>query len=139
MFFIDKYIPNNNNLNFFHKETYNFLKNISNDESIPHIIFHGMDGIGKKSMIKIFLRYLFGSGVDDVKQVKYIVSGSGNKTNEEYFIESNYHIDIIPKGNNNDRYLIQDVVKKYASSTNYNVFNSRHKFNLLFKSKALSD
>jgi DNA polymerase III delta prime subunit len=131
MFFIDKYIPNNDNLNFFHKETYDFLKNISNDESIPHIIFHGMDGIGKKTMIKIFLRYLFGSDVDDVKQVKYIVSGSGNKTNEEYFIESNYHIDIIPKGNNNDRYLIQDVVKKYASSTNYNVFNSRHNFKVI--------
>jgi DNA polymerase III delta prime subunit len=131
MFFIDKYIPNTDNLNFFHKETYQFLKNISNDESIPHIIFHGMDGIGKKTMIKIFLRYLFGSDVDDVKQVKYIVSGSGNKTNEEYFIESNYHIDIIPKGNNNDRYLIQDVVKKYASSTNYNVFNSRHKFKVI--------
>jgi DNA polymerase III delta prime subunit len=131
MFFIDKYIPNNDNLNFFHKETYDFLKNISNDESIPHVIFHGMDGIGKKTMIKIFLRYLFGSDVDDVKQVKYIVSGSGNKTNEEYFIESNYHIDIIPKGNNNDRYLIQDVVKKYASSTNYNVFNSKHNFKVI--------
>ncbi len=131
MFFIDKYIPNNDNLNFFHKETYDFLKNMSNDESIPHIIFHGMDGIGKKTMIKIFLRYLFGPDVDDVKQVKYIVSGSGNKTNEEYFIESNYHIDIIPKGNNNDRYLIQDVVKKYASSTNYNVFNSKHNFKVI--------
>ena len=131
MFFIDKYIPNTNNLNFFHKETYDFLKNISNDESIPHIIFHGMDGIGKKTMIKIFLRYLFGSEVDDVKQVKYIVSGSGNKTNEEYFIESNYHIDIIPKGNNNDRYLIHDVVKKYASSTNYNIFNSKHNFKVI--------
>jgi replication factor C subunit 3/5 len=131
MFFIDKYIPNNHNQNYFHKDTYNFLKTISDDESIPHLIFHGMDGIGKKTMIRTFLRNLFGDEVDDVKQVKYIVSGSGNKTNEEYFIESNYHIDIIPKGNNNDRYLIQDVVKKYASSTNYNFFKTKHNFKVI--------
>ena len=30
MFFIDKYIPNKNNLNYFHKDTYNFLKTIAN-------------------------------------------------------------------------------------------------------------
>ena len=131
MFFIDKYIPNNYNQNYFHKETYDFLRMISNDESIPHLIFHGMDGIGKKTMIRTFLRNLFGDEVDDVKQVKYIVSGSGNKTNEEYFIESNYHIDIIPKGNNNDRYLIQDVVKKYASNTNYNLFKTKHNFKII--------
>jgi DNA polymerase III delta prime subunit len=131
MFFIDKYIPNKNNLNYFHKDTYNFLKTIANDESIPHLIFYGMDGIGKKTMIRTFLRYLFGDDVDNTKQVKYIVSGSGNKTNEEYFNESNYHIDIIPKGNNNDRYLIQDVVKKYASSTNYNLFKTKHNFKII--------
>ena len=131
MFFIDKYIPNSSNSNYFHKDTYAFLKNIANDESVPHLIFYGMDGIGKKTMVRMFLEYLFGPDVNNSKQVKYIVSGSGNKINEEYFIESNYHIDIIPKGNNNDRYLIQDVVKKYASSTNFNVFKSKHNFKVI--------
>ena len=131
MFFIDKYIPNGSNLNYFHKNTYDFLKKIAYDESIPHLVFYGMDGIGKKTMVRMFLRELFGPDVDNVKQVKYIVFGSGNKVNEEYFVESNYHIDISPKGNNNDRYLIQDVVKKYAENTNYNVFESKHKFKVI--------
>ena len=131
MFFIDKYIPNGSNFNYFHKNTYDFLKKIAYDESIPHLIFYGMDGIGKKTMVRMFLRELFGPDVDNVKQVKYIVYGSGNKVNEEYFVESNYHIDISPKGNNNDRYLIQDVVKKYAANTNYNVFESKHKFKVI--------
>jgi DNA polymerase III delta prime subunit len=131
MFFIDKYIPNGINRNYFHKDTYDFLKKIAYDESIPHLIFYGMDGIGKKTMVRMFLRELFGQDVNNVKQVKYIVFGSGNKVNEEYFVESNYHIDISPKGNNNDRYLIQDVVKKYAANTNYNVFESKHKFKVI--------
>jgi DNA polymerase III delta prime subunit len=131
MFFIDKYIPNNINNIFFHKDSYNFLKLISTDESIPHLIFYGMDGVGKKTMVRLFLTQLFGEAVNDIKQLKYIVFGSGNKVNEEYFMGSNYHIEISPKGNNNDRYLIQDVIKKYASNTNYNVFESKHKFKII--------
>lgn len=131
MFFIDKYIPNEINKTYFHKDTYKFLKIIANDESIPHLIFYGMKGIGKKIMVKFFLKELFGEEVNNIKQIKYIVNGSGNKVNEEYFLESNYHIEISPKGNNNDRYLIQDVIKIYASNTNYNIFNSKHKFKVI--------
>jgi DNA polymerase III delta prime subunit len=69
MFYIDKYIPGNNQPHYFHKSTYNFLNLISNDESIPHLIFHGLDGIGKKTMMKTFLEYLYG---DDVKRTKLI-------------------------------------------------------------------
>lgn len=131
MFFIDKYIPNEINKTYFHRDTYNFLKIIGDDESIPHLVFYGMDGVGKKTMVRLFLKELFGEDVTNTKQIKYIVYGSGNKVNEEYFIESNYHIEITPKGNNNDRYLIQDVIKKYAANTNYNLFDSKHKFKVI--------
>jgi replication factor C subunit 3/5 len=131
MFFIDKYIPDSIDKIYFHKETYNFLKIIAMDESIPHLIFYGMDGVGKKTMVRLFLNELFGEESRNTHQIKYIVYGSGNKVNEEYFIESNYHIEITPKGNNNDRYLIQDVIKKYASNTNYNIFGSKYKFKVI--------
>jgi replication factor C subunit 3/5 len=131
MFFIDKYIPNEINKTYFHKDTYNFLKIIADDESIPHLIFYGMDGVGKKTMVRLFLKELFGEDVNNIKQIKYVVYGSGNKVNEEYFVESNYHIEITPKGNNNDRYLIQDVIKKYAANTNYNLYDSKHKFKVI--------
>jgi len=132
MFLIDKYndVPLTNNL-YFHKDNYEYLKKISEDESLPHLIFNGGEGTGKKTMIKIFLQLLYGKADIITKSVKYTISGSGNKSNEEYFQESNYHIEIYPKGNNNDRYLIQDVVKKYAINSCYNIFNCNHNFKII--------
>jgi DNA polymerase III delta prime subunit len=129
MFFIDKYIPKSESELFFHRKEFSYLKDISNDESIPHLIFYGPIGIGKKTLCMIFLQLLFGDEILDVKNIKYTVSGSGNKESDEYFTESRYHIEINPKGTNNDRYLIQDVVKKYATRRDFN-FNTPKK---LFK------
>ena len=130
MFLIDKYSVGTNKL-YFHKDVYKFLKNIAEDESMPHLLFNGPEGIGKKSMIKMFLNLLFGDDVFNTKFVKYTISGSGIKSNDETFLESNYHIEIIPKGNNNDRYLIQDVVKKYAMQSSFNLYNSKHNFKVI--------
>jgi DNA polymerase III delta prime subunit len=120
MFFIDKYIPKLESDLFFHRKEFLYLRDISNDESIPHLIFHGPSGVGKKTLCMIFLKLLFGDEITEVKNIKYTVSGSGNKESEEYFTESRYHIEINPKGTNNDRYLIQDVVKKYACRSDFN-------------------
>ena len=45
---------------FFHKDIYDRLKRMSNDNSIPHVIFHGAPGAGKKTMIRIFWRHSIG-------------------------------------------------------------------------------
>ncbi len=102
---------------------------MSDDESIPHLIFSGI--FGKKTMVKLFLEMLYGVEVNKTKQIKYIISGSGNNANEEYFTESPYHIEINPKGTNNDRYLIQDVINQYALRSNYNIFQSKHNFKII--------
>jgi DNA polymerase III delta prime subunit len=129
MFLIDKYIPKSYNELYFHKNIYNFLQKMSEDESIPHLIFSGI--FGKKTMVKLFLEMLYGEEVKKTKQIKYIISGSGNNANEEYFTESPYHIEINPKGTNNDRYLIQDVINCYAQRSNYNIFHSKHNFKII--------
>ena len=74
---------------------------------------------------------LYGEEVKNTKQIKYIISGSGNNANEEYFTESPFHIEINPKGTNNDRYLIQDVINQYAQRSNYNIFKSKHNFKII--------
>ena len=50
MLFIDKYNPKSIDECFFHKEILKKLKLISEDKSIPHIIFHGPRGSGKKTI-----------------------------------------------------------------------------------------
>ena len=102
---------------------------MSEDESIPHLIFSGI--FGKKTMVKLFLEMLYGEEVTKTKQIKYIISGSGNNANEEYFTESPFHIEINPKGTNNDRYLIQDVINQYAQRSNYNIFKCKHNFKII--------
>jgi DNA polymerase III delta prime subunit len=129
MFLIDKYVPKSFQDLYFYKNIYNFLQKMSEDESIPHLIFSGI--FGKKTMVKLFLEMLYGEEVKNTKQIKYIISGSGNNANEEYFTESPFHIEINPKGTNNDRYLIQDVINQYAQRSNYNIFKSKHNFKII--------
>jgi len=124
MFFIDKYIPTCKEDVFFHKDIYNILQIMSNDDSIPHLLFHGPYGSGKKTMVKIFLEMLFGDLVKSTKNVKY------NETEEE-FKQSYHHIFIEPKGNNHDRYLIHDVIKLYVSKARYNIIKPKHKFKVV--------
>ena len=130
MFLIDKYNSFTDKV-YFHKNIYNFLKQLSEDESMPHLLFNGIEGIGKKTMVKMFLEMLYGDDVNNTKYVNYDISRSDNKTNDELFLESNYHIEINPRGNNNDRYLIQDVVKKYAINASFNMYNSKHNFKVI--------
>ena len=130
MFLIDKYNSFTDKI-YFHKNIYNFLKQLSEDESMPHLLFNGIEGIGKKTMVKMFLEMLYGEDVNNTKYVNYDISRSDNKTNDELFLESNYHIEINPRGNNNDRYLIQDVVKKYAINSSFNMYNSKHNFKVI--------
>jgi DNA polymerase III delta prime subunit len=131
MFYIDKYIPKNINDIFFHHDIYKILEVMSTDSSIPHLLFHGPNGSGKKTMVNIFMEMLFGKSIHSVKDVKYIVSGSGNTETEEQFKQSFHHIFIEPKGNNHDRYLIHDVIKVYVSKARYNLVESKHHFKLV--------
>ena len=131
MFFIDKYIPTCKEDVFFHKDIYEILEIMSNDDSIPHLLFHGPHGSGKKTMVKIFLEMLFGDSVKLTKNVKYIVCGSCNNETEEEFKQSYHHIFIEPKGNNHDRYLIHDVMELYVSKARYNMIKSKHKFKVV--------
>jgi replication factor C subunit 3/5 len=111
---MDKYKPTNKKEAFFHKQILDLLEVMSKDEAIPHIIFYGPCGSGKKTLISIFLEMIFGKYANKTKNVQYKVSGSGSKVTTEVVKQSNYHIVIEPKNNNSDRYIIHDIVKEYA-------------------------
>lgn len=130
-FLIDKYRPTSKTEIFFHKQLIELLDVMSKDEAIPHIIFYGPDGSGKKTTIRLFLEMLFDSTVHKTKDTPYKVVGSGNKTIIENIKQSNYHIVIDPKGTNFDRYLIHDVVKEYAKRGIINAFKTNRAFKIV--------
>lgn len=130
-FLIDAYRPMSKNEIFFHKQLIELLDIMSKDEAIPHIIFYGPDGSGKKTTIRLFLEMLFDNTVHKTKDTQYKVIGSGNKTVIENIKQSNYHIVIDPKGTNFDRYLIHDVVKEYAKRGIINAFKTTRAFKIV--------
>jgi replication factor C subunit 3/5 len=128
MFFIDKYAPKTAKDSILHKDILKLLEFISNDDSIPHIIFYGNDGVGKRRIIKLFLEMLYGNEVNNIEENLYTVIGSGNKVKKVFVKQSDYHIMIDPVDNNFDKYLIQDVVKEYAKRIQINLFKSKKIF-----------
>jgi DNA polymerase III delta prime subunit len=131
MFFIDKYIPKTLNDIFFHKSAYELIDKMSRDQSVPHLIVYGNDGVGKNTLVNIFLRLIYGAEINTTKRVLYSISGSGNDSNDKYFIQSPNHIIIEPRGNNNDKYLIHNVVKLFASTSNTNLYFKKYEFKIV--------
>ena len=89
----------------------------------PHIIFHGPNGSGKRTMVRLYLNMLFKGETEKMTTRKYMIKGSGSKLKEESIKESAYHIVIKPTGTNFDRYVVQDVIKKYAAVNTFNMLN----------------
>jgi replication factor C subunit 3/5 len=131
MFFIDKYDPRKTNKPVFHEQLINKLSKMSKDESIPHIILHGPEGSGKKTLLNMFLEMIFDKSVNNVVNTEYVVSGSGSTKNTVIVKQSDHHIVIKPNNTNFDRYLLQDVVKKYAKLRPLNVFKKNRGFKVV--------
>lgn len=157
-FLVDKYIPSNvediidpiynhyENINgiidndwkthspskcYFHKEILEKLKTISSDDCLPHIIFYGNPGSGKKTLINLFLEQIFDKSVYNLDDSKYNVISSGNIETEVIVKQSDHHIIIEPGNNNFDRYLIQDIVKEYARRYPLCIFESSREFKMV--------
>ena len=123
---------------YFHKDILKKLYIMSQDSSIPHIIFYGPEGCGKKTTIQLFLEMLFNKQIRKkyLTDCKYEVSSSGSKSNDVIIKQSNYHIIINPNNNNADKYLIQDVVKEYAKRMPLNVFTNSKPFKVVLINNA---
>lgn len=157
-FLVDKYIPSNisdiidptydyyyqltktNNIDwkkqspskcYFHKEILDKLKTISSDDGMPHIIFYGNPGTGKKTLINLFLEMIFDNSIYNLDDSKYTVISSGNIENEVIVKQSDHHIIIEPNNNNFDRYLIQDIVKEYARKYPLCIFEKSRNFKIV--------
>ena len=131
----DSFLPPNYNIDepliknsFFHKDIYDLLLRMSKDNSIPHVIFYGPSGSGKKTMMNLFLEMLFDENIKNTSNVIYEISNSSGKIINESIKQSDYHIVINPTNTNFDRYLIHNVIKKYAKQMSFNAFKTNRPF-----------
>lgn len=130
--YIDKYGSHNKSIEPFHKQELQVLKEMTADSSVPHLIFYGPAGAGKKTLVKIFLENLYNDeSVHKLIDTPYKVYSGNNKPNEVIIKQSNYHIIIEPNNNNFDKYLIQYVVKDYAKKLPLCVFTTEKPFKIV--------
>jgi len=116
---------------YFHKDILRNLQKISKDDDIPHIIFYGNAGSGKKTILKLFLEMIFDKSVYKLDNSKYTVVSSGNIEKEVIVKQSDDHIEFIPNNNNFDRYAIQDIVKVYAKKYPLKIFEKNRNFKVV--------
>jgi replication factor C subunit 3/5 len=100
----------------FNKELIERFKNFSTDNEMPHIIFYGLAGSGKKTMVNILLELLFGKDIYNISEKITKINGSGGKQNDVITSKSKYHIIIKPNNNNFDRHMVKELIKEYAKT-----------------------
>ena len=67
---------------------------------MPHLLFYGPTGAGKKTRIMAFIAEVYGNGVYKLKseEREFKVSDTTSTTCEVNIIASNYHLDVTPSG-----------------------------------------
>jgi replication factor C subunit 3/5 len=86
--------------------------------SVPHLLFYGPNGSGRRTRILGFLRELFGDGVYRVKvSDRSFRPAAGKSEITLSTLHSNYHIELNPSDvGSNDRHVIQHLFREIAES-----------------------
>jgi len=120
MLWVDKYRPTDLVSLDYHDDISHRLESLAkNPASLPHLFFYGKSGAGKRTRISAFLGALFGPSAQKLKLTQRVFTTPTGRAVEIHMISSDYHIEISPgDAGNNDRFVIQDVLKDIASSKN---------------------
>lgn len=117
MLWVDKYRPKTlKNLDY-HNELAARLMGLAKEGDLPHLIFHGPSGAGKKTRIMALLRELFGAGVFKLKLEHLEFKTKSKKKVDITALGSNYHTEMNPGDVGiYDRIVVQNVIKDMAQS-----------------------
>lgn len=124
MFLIDKYLINKKRDIIFNHDVYNKVLNKSFLDNLTHLIVHGKNGSGKRSLIKCLINEIYGKVVTE--KVLFNVNTYGNKIDEVLLEKSPYHIIVKPNNSAFDKYVLQDIIKNFAQITTVNSHTAYH-------------
>lgn len=119
LLWVDKYRPATFDDLTYHDELTERLRHLSSSFDMPHLLFYGPSGAGKRTRVGCVLRNLFASGVDKKRVVHRVfkVGDSGTKQVEVTTVASAHHIEVNPSESGlNDRLVVQELIKDMAST-----------------------
>jgi replication factor C subunit 3/5 len=99
-----------------HQSVTEQLKKLAENGDLPHLLFYGPPGAGKKTRINALLFELFGPAVEKVRVVQRTVETKSKKIQISTLL-SQHHAEINPSdAGNSDTIVVQDVIKDIAQS-----------------------
>lgn len=113
--YIDKYKPDNLDDLDYNFDLNKQLKNLAKIDDLPHLIFQGTSGSGKKTRAFLYLREKFGQAVTKIKS-HTVTFKYQSKIIEMQMLYSGYHYQINPSLYGvYDKFIIQDFIKNVAN------------------------
>ena len=114
--YTEKYRPKNFNSLTFNRDVDKKLINLVQSENMPHMIFYGPHGGGKKTRINCILNEIYGEQALHVQKDVYRIKHR-SKQYEVNIRYSKYHIEISPSDvNNMDQVLLTQFLKDTATN-----------------------
>lgn len=114
---VDKHRPTSLDKLDYHTSLAKRLSALAADGDLPHLLFYGPQGAGKKTRIMALLRAIYGSGCEKVKLEHRSFKTPTKASVDVTTLASNYHIEINPAdAGTHDRFVVQEVIKEIAQS-----------------------
>ncbi|KAJ9074192.1 Subunit of heteropentameric Replication factor C (RF-C) [Entomophthora muscae] len=133
---VDDYRPDSIKTLSYHNDITEQIKRLGNSGDLPHILFYGPSGAGKKTRINALLKEIFGPGIEKVHIDMRQFTTPSNKRLEIAVLSSNFHMELNPSDAGiHDRLVIQTLIKEIAQTQQIDA-NSARKFKVIVISEA---
>ncbi|CAO1638254.1 unnamed protein product [Parajaminaea phylloscopi] len=136
MLYVDKYRPKALADVHYHQDLSERLVGLANSDDVPHLLFYGPSGAGKKTRIHALIRELFGPGAHKLKIDQRIFLNPSKRKIDVNIVSSAYHQELTPSDAGGwDRLVIQDVLKEIAQTQQVDL-NAKHRFKVVVINEA---
>ncbi|KAI8139106.1 DNA clamp loader [Fennellomyces sp. T-0311] len=128
---IDKYRPTTLDQLTYHKDLTQQLKELAASDNVPHMMFYGPPGAGKKTRIAAMLREIYGPGVEKLKLNQRQFTTPSNKKLDFTTVTSNHHLELNPSDVGiYDRVIVAEVIKGVAQTRQVDM-TAKHQFKVV--------
>lgn len=139
---VDKYRPRKLEQLSYHESISESLRSLATTGDFPHLLVYGPTGAGKKTRIYSTLNEMFGANTEKLKIDVKTFTTTSNRKLEFNVLSSPFHLEITPSDmGNNDRVVIQDLLKDVASTEQVDFSNQsksaqKHRFKVVIINEA---